>query len=136
MVSYLTPLSLCEEFARGFPCQCCYTLLQLRYLLTSLIRIKGMQIGDHEIKLVNFADDTTIFLRDIACLNRIQVILKLYEDASSSKINFSKVKPYVLEYIKIELINKDKYNGHNFPLKYFELILVTLSSILQLGKNK
>ena len=24
--------------------------------------IKGMQIQDHEIKIVNFADDTTIFL--------------------------------------------------------------------------
>ena len=53
-------------------------------------RIKGIQIGDHEIKIVNFADDTTIFLRDITCLDRIQMILKLYEDASSSKINFSK----------------------------------------------
>ena len=47
--------------------------------------IKGIQIGDHEIKIVNFADNTTIFLRrDITCLNRIQVILKLYENA---KIN-------------------------------------------------
>ena len=53
-------------------------------------RIKGIQIGNHEIKLVNFADDTTILLRDIDCLNRIQSILKLYEDASSSKINFTK----------------------------------------------
>ena len=42
----------------------------------------------HEIKIVNFVDYITIFLRDIACLNRIQVILKLYEDTSSSKINF------------------------------------------------
>ena len=24
-------------------------------------RIEGMQIGDHEIKIVSFADDTTIF---------------------------------------------------------------------------
>ena len=45
---------------------------------------------NREIKIVNFADNTTIFLRDITCLNRIQVILKLYEDASTSKINFSK----------------------------------------------
>ena len=45
-------------------------------------RIKGIQIGDHKIKIVNFADNTTIFLRrDITCLNRIQVILKLYENA-------------------------------------------------------
>ena len=53
-------------------------------------RMKGVQIGDHEIKLVNFADDITIFLWDITCLNRIQVILKLYEETSSSKINFLK----------------------------------------------
>ena len=47
-------------------------------------RIKGIQIEDHEIKIVNFTDNTTIFLRDITCLNRIQVILKPYENA---KIN-------------------------------------------------
>ena len=54
--------------------------------------IKGIQMRDHEIKIVNFVDYITIFLRDITCLNRIQVILKLYEDASSSKINFSKCR--------------------------------------------
>ena len=31
-------------------------------------RIKGIQIGDHEIKLVNFADEITFFLVDITCL--------------------------------------------------------------------
>ena len=41
-------------------------------------RIKGIQIGDHEIKIVNFAGNTTIYLRYIACLNRIQVALRLY----------------------------------------------------------
>ena len=41
--------------------------------------IKGIQIGDHKIKIVNFADNTTIFFRDINCFNRIQMILKLYE---------------------------------------------------------
>ena len=42
-------------------------------------RIKEIQIGDHEIEIVNFTDNTTIFLRDITCLNSIQVILRLYE---------------------------------------------------------
>ena len=37
-------------------------------------RIKGIQIGDHEIKLVNFADEITFFLADITCLNRIHMI--------------------------------------------------------------
>ena len=49
-------------------------------------RIKGIQIGDHVIKVVNFADNTTIFLRDITCLNRIQVILKPYENAKINKL--------------------------------------------------
>ena len=53
-------------------------------------RMKGVQIRDHEMKLVNFADDITIFSGDITFFNRIQVILKLYEEDSSSKINFSK----------------------------------------------
>ena len=52
-------------------------------------RGKGVQIGTQEIKIINFADDTAIFLRDIDCLNRIQTILDLYEKASSSKINLS-----------------------------------------------
>ena len=36
---------------------------------------KGIEIGDHEIKIVNF----TIFSRDITCLNRMQVILRPYD---------------------------------------------------------
>ena len=42
-------------------------------------RIKGIQIRDHEIKIVNLAGNATIFVRDITCLNRIRVILRLYE---------------------------------------------------------
>ena len=42
------------------------------------------------LNLVNFADDGTIFLRGITSLNRIQRILKIYEETFSSKINFSK----------------------------------------------
>ena len=79
-------------------------------------RIKGIQIGDHEIKIVNFADNSTIFLRDITCLDRIQVILKLYEDASSSKINFSKSQ-----------------TSAKFPLKYLKLTLVSPFSITPNG---
>ena len=44
--------------------------------------IKGIQIGDHAIKLVSFADHTTISLTDITCLDRMQVILLVFQDAS------------------------------------------------------
>ena len=46
-------------------------------------RIKGMQIGEHKTKLVNFANEITFLLGDITCVNRIQVILKLFQKASS-----------------------------------------------------
>ena len=39
--------------------------------------IKEIQREDHKIKIENFVDDTTIFIRDITCLNRVLVILKL-----------------------------------------------------------
>ena len=35
-------------------------------------RVKEIETGNQEIKIVNFADDTTIFLRDIGSLTRIQ----------------------------------------------------------------
>ena len=40
----------------------------LANLINADKRIKGIQIGDHEIKIVNFADNTTAFLRDIPAL--------------------------------------------------------------------
>ena len=48
-------------------------------LINSDKGIKGIQIRDREIKIVNFTDNTTIFLRNITCLNRMQVILRLYK---------------------------------------------------------
>ena len=53
MASCLTPLPLSKESARGIHYQNYYTLLQLRYLPISLIRISKVQLGDHEIKIVN-----------------------------------------------------------------------------------
>ena len=52
--------------------------------------IKGIQIGHQEIKIINFADDTTIFLRDFSCLTKIELISELSQKASSSIIIFSK----------------------------------------------
>ena len=66
----------------------------LASLITADKRIKGTQIGDDEIKIVNFTDNTTIFLRDITCLNRMQVILRLYEkDKLAQRSFFQKAKP-------------------------------------------
>ena len=80
-------------------------------------RIKGIQIGDHEIKIVNFADDTTIFLRDFNFLTKIELNLELSYKAYSSKLNFSKSQHFWVWHIRIELINQDKWPGHNSPSK-------------------
>ena len=45
---------------------------------TNSLMIKGILIEDHEIKIVNFADDTTVFLWDV---------LKLYENEKINKLN-------------------------------------------------
>ena len=60
MAAYRIPLPLCEEFANGVHSQCCFTFMQLRYLPISLKRIKAIQIGNDEIKIVHFVDNTTI----------------------------------------------------------------------------
>ena len=57
-------------------------------------RIKGIQIEDHDFKIVNFTEITANFLKDIICLNRIQVILRLYEkDKLVQRQFFQKAKP-------------------------------------------
>ena len=54
-------------------------------------RIEEIQIGDHYIKIADFTDNATIFLRDITCLDMIQVTLRLYgKDKLVQKIIFSK----------------------------------------------
>ena len=69
----LTPIRICQW------CQLSKLLYNtvakvLGNLINADKRIKGIEIEDHEIKIVNFTDNTIIF-----CLNKIQVILRLYE---------------------------------------------------------
>ena len=74
-------------------------------------------MGDHEIKILNFPDGTTfLLLRDINRNTRIQSILRSHKEASGSKTNFSKFRPYELRHIKIESINQDKWYDHSCTL--------------------
>ena len=97
-----------------------YSLLMLLYIISTKVlasfinidkEIRGIQIRDHETKIVNLANNTTNFL-------------------NFENIIFQKAKPYVLKHVKIELINQDKWNGYNCPL-----ILVTLSLITAIRTN-
>ena len=64
MVSYLSPLSICKEFISG-------VTKAFAISTDADKRIKEVQIGGNEMKIINFADDTAI-----KCLIRKQLILK------------------------------------------------------------
>ena len=87
-------LSESFTFIQGFHQVCPLSILLCMIVAEVLVdgnmKIKGIQIGDHKIKIVNFADDTTIFLRDFSCLTKTELILELSQKAFSSKISFSK----------------------------------------------
>ena len=93
-------------------------------------RIKGIKIGDHEIKLANFADNITIFLEDITCFNRIQNILKPYEEASSSKMNFSKSQALRARAYTNRTDKPGQMTWSQFSIKILVLILGILLLII------
>ena len=80
---------------REFPPSVLLYIGTAKGLQFSLMPTRGLKEYRQEtIKIIfNFPDDANIFLlRDINCHTSIQLILKLYEKASSSKIDFSKVQ--------------------------------------------
>ena len=106
-------------FASGVKCQYNIAAEVLVNLINADKRIKGIQIGDHEIKIVN----TTIFSRDITCLNRIQVILRLYEkDKLVQREFFQKAKPLWGGTYKNRIHEPGQLEQSQFPLKYLKLI--------------
>ena len=94
MFSLSNPFTLTEGVHWRFPLSMLlYINVTIKYLQFS--RIKQVQTGDHEMKILNFPDDNTIsLLRDINCSTRIQWILKWHKKVSSSKTNFSKFQVF------------------------------------------
>ena len=64
----------------------------IRSLQFSLMPKKSIQIADHGVKTMNFADDSIIFVKEFNCLTSIELILELWKKCSSSKILFQKVR--------------------------------------------
>ena len=52
--------------------------------------IKGIQIANREIKLSQYADDTTVFCKDIFSLEKLLDLLRTFGDCSGLKLNVSK----------------------------------------------
>ena len=61
------------------------------------MRLKGVQIGDHEIKILNVPDDTTfLLLRDVNCQTKIQLILIHLKKLLAQKQTFQNFRSYGL----------------------------------------
>lgn len=84
---------------RGIRQGCCvspFIFLLVIELLSALIRkndnIKGVKMGQEEIKIAHFADDMTVMLADEASLTELLRVLKEFETWSGLKVNKSKTK--------------------------------------------
>ena len=87
------PFTIMRGVHQGCPLPMLLYIIAVEVLANFIIankRVKGVQIGTQEIKIVNFADDTTIFLRDIDFLNDFKQFWIYMKKHLSSKINFSK----------------------------------------------
>jgi hypothetical protein len=73
-----------------------YLFIMVVELLANKIRktesIKGIKIGTTEIKLVQMADDTTVFVEDPDSLENTLKILKLFEEYAGLKLNKTKTE--------------------------------------------
>jgi len=58
--------------------------------------IVGVKFHNIEIKLSQFADDTSSFLANLSSLKELLAALTLYEQASGAKINLEKCEVYIL----------------------------------------
>jgi exonuclease III len=73
-----------------------YLFITVVELLAHKIRttdtIKGIKVGDTEIKLVQMADDTTAFVEDEKSLENMFILLKLFEQYAGLKLNKTKTE--------------------------------------------
>ena len=54
------------------------------------IIFKGFKFGEQEVKQVLYADDLTLFVRDVNSVNRLQYIFDEFEKISGLRINKEK----------------------------------------------
>ena len=84
--------------------------------------IKGIQINNHGFKLIIFADDLTVFLKDSASFHRLVAMLQIFSQYSGLKVNKEKTEVMNLrpsdvsaDELKINEIKKgDKNFGRTF----------------------
>lgn len=75
--------------------------------------IHGITINTHEVKLSQYADDTTLFLRDDQSVFESFKTLTLYEHASGAKINLEKCQGLWSGSLKIRSTNLLNFQWYN-----------------------
>ena len=73
-----------------------YLFIMVVELLANKIRetreIKGIKIGDFELKILQMADDTTVFVEDVQSLRKILEIIECFHLFAGLKLNKSKTE--------------------------------------------
>ena len=73
-----------------------YLFIIAAEILATAIRnrsdIKGTKLGQNEFKLVQYADDLTVFVPDIESAKRVFELLDFFETCSGLRVNFSKTE--------------------------------------------
>ena len=64
----------------------------LAIAIRSKPNIQGLKIGQDEFKLVQYADDLTMFVSDLECAQRVFRLLDQFESRSGLKVNYSKTE--------------------------------------------
>ena len=95
--------------------------------------IKGIQIANREIKLSQYADDTTVFCRDTFSLGKLLDVLNTFGDCSGLKLNATKSEANCgLEKMLIERICLLMLSGHkDLSMHWRQLFHITLISVKQ-----
>ena len=100
--------NLHHDVRQGCPLSGMFFILVIE-ILSFVIRsdklIKGIQVHRKEIKLSQYANDTTTFVKDGISLRKLLGLLEHFKECSSFKINSISLKPFGLEMIKTAMSN-------------------------------
>ena len=78
---------------QGYPLSGLLLIIAIELLGNSIRQakdIKGINVGLNEIKLTQYADDTTVFVSDVSSAKSLVELLNLFYECSGLKINSSK----------------------------------------------
>jgi hypothetical protein len=106
------PFKLERGVHQGCPLSALLFIILVQVLEHMLIKrqdISGLQIGNRQIKLLQMADDTTIFTNNHQDVGRIMRLLKAFQKISGLKTNVEKTIAYLLGPMKAPIKNQQDF---------------------------